>query len=274
VSRTFAGAAPIAERVRPEADDDRAEVVLRVTRGLFSRGRVTAGEGVDLSGAQPVCRALDGPAHVSRVRFDGAAFALGPLVPGRYRVQGRLDSCVAKCEFADAGADDVVLEFVIGGALSGRVVDGRSGEPATALIFPYRNEPSGGSIEGRRGSELDSHGLVPGAYTLVATTGDDRIGALGVEVESERELTGLEVALEPGALLELSCLGGGDGVIVTAYRGELCVGVELARPERVEQLLVPPGRLTIVERAPDLTEIARREVIAVAGVTQSLGVGR
>jgi hypothetical protein len=257
--------APVAERVQLERDESRVELTLRVTRGLFIRGQVRAAAGVDVLEVQPVCGAVDGAARASTVPLVDGAFVLGPLAPGTYWVDAFVEGFVARRQTVEAGADGVTLELLVGGAVSGRVVDARTGEPAEASIFPYRTDLAGGWMEMRYGSEFDFQGLAPGAHTLVATTIDDRIGVLGVVVEAELELTGLELSVEAAAVLELEYVGAGDGVLVTVHQGAARVGGALAKPERIDQLRVPAGALTLVERDRQGRELARRDVVAVVG---------
>jgi hypothetical protein len=242
------GIAPITQVVEVHAGDTRTAVCLVVQRGLYIRGRVLDSAGK----AAPRIHVMawtDDSYQATNCRADGA-FAVGPLVPGRYglRAYSDTDADSRRVE-ASAGDEGVELRLQHGGMLSGTVVDGATGMPCAARLTLSctvdgrpRSETGGSDDDGT----FRVQGLAEGTYDLTACAGDSRCGVLrGVSVAGGKDATDLAVTLSRGATLRLG-YAGKSGYLFYEVRcnGVLIRGDGVAAGEKKETA-VPAGHLVI-----------------------------
>jgi hypothetical protein len=243
------------------------EVELVVHRGLFLRGTVVGPDG-PVPFAQVLARQRDGRlVDVEGFARDGA-FSLGPLVPGTYRVGAGAADLVGPDVVAEAGDDDVVITLTAGLVLRGRVVDAVTGEPTRASVQVQRTsaEHTFGSI-GRppeAGPDFEFDRLEPAQYGLVARTADGRVAVLRALAEPRTSATVHELAVAPGATLQLVVPAGARSGFATIWQDDAMVFGNGLRPGATLDVTVPTGELLLVWK-PSGGEPTRRSVAGAAG---------
>lgn len=245
--------APVAQVVEVLEGMSRQEVVLRVHRGLYIRGRV-----LDPAGEPAPDTYLYGSTEnvalmISAQTESGGAFALGPLIPGRYSLVAHgwtlADSDPVE---ASAGDEGVVLRLRAGGSISGIIVDGATGRACAAtLTLGLRGLADQGLTMFENGEDEENgafqlDGLAPGVYDISARASGQRVGILrGVVVQAGIDTSKLVVTLAPGATLRVK-YAGKDRFL--SYR-ILSEGVPVAgdgiQAGGSKEIVVPSGRLTI-----------------------------
>lgn len=202
--------APLATPIEVPSGGDAPFVELVVHRGLDIRGRVLGpdGEGAANALLTAICYEAD-VRLFGGTRPDGT-FALGPLVPGHYRIDARPMKglyAAAPPTWAYDGDRDVELHLTRGGQLAGKVIDGQSGVETTAQVSVQSSERSGLRTQFDR-SDFTFSALLPGRYHVVASTDDGRIGVLRDQVVSAGSaLEGLEVRVARGGWVEVHYRG-------------------------------------------------------------------
>jgi len=182
------------------------EVVVRVWRGVFIEGRVLGPHGDGAEEMLVSAFGLENRGRASARSGTEGGFRIGPLVPGRYRLDASHspDDSLAPSEPVEAlaGDTDVVLRVTAGGSVSGVVVDAATGEPVKASVGLSEavEKPRGYRMtSGRSSGEFSFGGLTPGDYHLCAASDDGRVGVLrDVPVMAGSKVEGLRIPLERG----------------------------------------------------------------------------
>ncbi len=282
-------AAGLAQPVTLAPFERREDLTFVIWRGLYVRGRAVgpAGEGVPAASIFGGGADLGGP--VLALCDGEGRFALGPLPPGTYVVQGRSSGAgghtSAAPVLAEAGGAEVELLFAAGCSVSGRVL--RPGESARAgfwIVF-WRSDGSGFPSSWSALDPLDDsfrrEGLEPGTYDLVARTQDGAVGVRGgVELETGREREGVELVLERGAHLSIVCPprserdDESDFVRLQLWQGELFLGQGAFALGEAWRELVPAGPLTVKRLDAEGTVLHEQEVVLAAGEEHELVLQR
>ncbi len=257
--------APVPIEVTIRSGEPRSVVDLHLVRGLYIRGTLVAPDGVtgmqgDVSGQAP-----GGEFTVARADAQGV-FALGPLGPGTFSLEGRPSSAYLSslAVAADAGARDVVLRSRPGAEVAGRVVDGQSGAGVLAAITIGGEDGSTTMTRTQPDGNFRLDGLAPGRYTLFAATSSGQAGELGgVLLDPGAPLTGLQVVLKPGAKLRIRYEGSGIGQVLV-HRGRATIGGDGVEAGRSTLQVVPAGKLAVEFRYPgvEVPEVQELELSA------------
>jgi hypothetical protein len=153
----------------------------------------------------------------ARSGSDGA-FALGPLVPGRYWLAAHgWTSADSEPIEASAGDEGIVLRLKAGGSLKGTTRDGATGAGcASQVTVASCGSPDESWMMSESGDDgaFRFEGLPPGTYCLAARASGRRVGLLrDLSVVAGNELADLVVTLAPGAELRLE-YAGRDGYLL------------------------------------------------------------
>ena len=180
----------------------------------------------------------------------GGHFALTPIPPGTHRIRAARRGEISQLAVAEDGTEDVQLELHPVPRVRGRTVDGRTGEPCSAVVRVLAPPFPDAQRSDRRDGSFDLP-VWPGTVEVLCTNeelglvqyvGDLEIGEEGV-VE-------LEIALEPAARLHVedcgverhwsvSVAGGTFEPITTALQGDGPLVTKL------HKFLVPTGEATL-----------------------------
>jgi hypothetical protein len=242
--------APVAEIVEIRDGTVEHEVRLRVHRGLYIRGQVLDPKGEPAAKVY-IHASTDVAAWLVTSRTDKAgAFALGPLVPGRYSLVAKgWTHADSKPVVANAGDSGVDLHLEAGGSLIGAVVDGSTGKASAAMLTFSRR----GDIE--RGIEMSDsgddgtfrlEGLASGLYDVVAVSSGQRVGVLReLTVQGGVESSGLVVTLAPGALLRVKYAGTDESMGCRVSEGDTTIAGGGMLFGGSQELVVPAGHLML-----------------------------
>jgi len=163
---------------------------------------------------------------------DDGVFHFGPLVPGAYDIglagigPGFSDAEPLR---AQAGDEELVVRLVAGADLRVRVVDAVSGETLQAeLLVAGSAEDDVRVVYGNlHEGAYEVNGLKAETYSIVARTGDGRVGLQsGVVVTPGGETQEVVVAVELGARLSVAYRGDEPWVWVHVRSGGTVVGYD------------------------------------------------
>lgn len=257
-------ARPLEERVAPlaqaleHAPGPRGEPVeLRVVRGLGLAGALRDPEGQPLAGVIVRAAGLDSPLAVEASSDERGRFALGPLVPGAFRVLARpsAELGLASPPAADfeAGRADLELVLVRAASLEGLVhgAGAAQGEAEVALV-PEDSESAVGWRPARtREGRFRFAGLPPGRYALVASRPDGRVCvARGFELEAGRDIGGIGLDLERGARLSVRSEGAREPWLCEVFADGLLVDYATCAPQESAELVAPAGAVRVIVQEP------------------------
>jgi hypothetical protein len=241
--------APLGQFVQIDAGQRLVEVTLRVDRGLFIRGRLVASDGGVPKGGFVTAtnRAQSLWTGTQAERSDGT-FALGPLMSGRYEIQGRAspDALSDPIE-VEAGADGVEIRLKAGARLAGRIAgaasDSVGGKITCSLHVPHPTTTLSTNI---RNGAFDLKGLQAGTYDLAIVCGDGSVGLLeGIVLQDGETRAGLTVQLAPGGSVRVRHDGPDQFVSVAILqRGALVVSDGLERGDQ-RSFGAPAGSVTV-----------------------------
>jgi hypothetical protein len=226
------------------------ELVLRVDRGLYLRGRVLLPDGTPAAHlAQVMCFHSPGYYEGGRSDADGV-FSVGPLIAGEYKLIAMASEFVNSLELkADAGASDLVLQLRAGVSLAGRVVSSPGGAGVSASItvrFDEDQRPGLKIDKTNDSGEFSIAGIQPGDVGLIATASDGRVGVLTMSnLSAGAAMTNLEVLLAPSARLRMR-RGPEDPALIYYVRQNGAIvlyGSTAGNGDRPAH--VPPGELHI-----------------------------
>lgn len=261
---------PLATRFELAPRTGEHELVLRLERGLYLRGRL-----IDSAG-NAVSRAFVGAEHETLGGFvtgdvgpDGT-FSLGPVAPGVHRLRALphgvyLEPEPVRCE---PDGSEVVIELVPGGKLAGLVVDASTGAPARADVVCSRPgaafDPHGSFGDDGR---FEFSGLAAGTYAVAAHTQDGRAGLVqALELAAGAARSDLRIELHEAARLALRRTGGPERVEFVLRIGAAVVGRGPLDRGVDQHWFVPAARVSVTLVAHD-SVLGEREVEARPGAT-------
>jgi hypothetical protein len=258
--------APFAEVVEVPAGASEMRFDLRVHRGTYIRGKVFDQVGKPAA-ALYVWGSCLGSSFVghAETREDGL-FAMGPLVPGRYRLvaAGTGPDASSDPVEADAGEDGVVLRLRAGGKIKGVVLDGasRTGCQAEVMLSPCDTTPTSSLLQmaSEEDGTFESDGLEPGSYDVMAKASGGRFGVLrGVMVRAGVATQDLVLTLAPGAILRVRYAGQAERMWYQIRNDGALLALDEIRPGSSSERTVLPGRL-LVEWNDGGTEVQSKVV--------------
>jgi hypothetical protein len=204
---------PLAQIVEIPVDVRRVNVEIHAQCGVYIRGRVIDAEGHG-AGSRRVSAWSENELATRTTTKEDGGFMLGPLGPGRFRVNARGKGSELDGELAsvDAGEENVVLRVGRAASIEGRVLDAVTHQGCVAtisLLVPESSRGSGrsGEFTGSDGS-FNLRGIEPGTYDLLARVKDGRIAIQhGVGVSAGKKVNGIVMLVEPGSRLHLRYTG-------------------------------------------------------------------
>ena len=205
---SYVAPVPTLIEVHPGATEQ--GVLVQVHRGLYIRGTVVEPDG------KPAARALvSGSSEepdffwASNNAENDGSFALGPLIPGMYRLTGSGgDGWESDSVVASAGDEEVILQLRPGGGMMGQVLDENGAlHEAELTIIPQGPDSWRVMLSDTTGAgRFDLEGFAPGLYVVQARTSDGLVGLLrDVAVASGAQTPGLAVIARAGAELVVRC---------------------------------------------------------------------
>jgi protocatechuate 3,4-dioxygenase beta subunit len=251
------------------------ERVTQVTLELEEAGRllvtVVDEDGQPVPSPQLVLRTAEGNLMRQERPGTGALVELGPLAVGDYVLEGRAEG------FQDAqlpvkvgkGETQLELELQRATLISGRVIDeyGRPAPRVSVLV-----EPTGETVLADEDGRFVAPVPTAGLYELHAHHSEWGGGRMKVTAPA----TGVELALEPGAALEVTVTSGGrrvEGADVVLwveqqgiFRSDRSSGSDGVVPMRG----LPAGTYWMVASHPDYLPSDRRQVKVEDGQTLKL----
>jgi hypothetical protein len=282
--------APVAEAFQVDADRRTLEIVLRVHRGLFIRGRTVDPDG------NPVLAGISAMSTASGSNFEafGSAdsetgeFEIGPLEPGEYRLhatpypvselrarRGEPGTPLAPNESLTvlAGSVDVVISFEPGGSIraKARRADTGADVPARFQLAPTEH-PERCHYMGVGGPIDSAHfmSLTPGSYFVSAVTPDGRVGCVrDLLLGAGQRMNDVDVRVEPGAHLKLRYVGTNDEFAqVTILSGGVVFGGDGIEKGTTSTFVAPAGKVKVRWQAG--SEHLEEEVDLEVGETREL----
>ena len=268
-SRTADALSGLAQPVRVEPSSAQIDVVVRVDRGLYVSGTV-----IDSDGAiAPKCGvrlSMEGT-HVfvfDNGNDDSGEFKIGPLPAGRCTLHaGGMGDKYAQAEpvEVDAGASDVVLRVQLGGVIRGRIVDASGRTRECQMTLANVDAERGIMMNGSRDGVFEFNGLLAGAYTVSATTGEGLFGSRGgLVLGTGGALENIEIVLGPGATLKLRYDGEHPFASMQIAVGGNVVGADGVQKGTVATHVVPTGEVEVRWRiyGPDGVAASERVTLA------------
>lgn len=228
-------------------------LVLLAHAGLHIEGRYVSDDGQPIPGLSISATMEDGSGEVNAESDAEGNFRIGPLAPGPHTVwpgmdvdQVTLDSMPidgwSETPFRGwlplsfpgvipAGTSGLEIVMTRSGSIKGTAQDPASGNPINALFTIFRTAQGRGSAG--NWSPLDSgfyyQLLLPGSYTVVARTLDNRVGVLnGVAVLPDGDKVGLIIPVAEGSVLVVRSDDSGgiqyrvevDGIVVGTFAAD------------------------------------------------------
>lgn len=269
---------PIAQVVTVSDELAEIEIVVRVERALFLKGRV-----FDPAGrlAMDCSVSAHGAYTYENTKTDERGeFTLGPLAPGRWKLEaGRFGRPHAVSEpiEVDAGSTGIVLRLRPGGSIAGEAVDRRTGQRCECDLFVSSADPEAWHLTSSGDGTIRCEGLLPGTYTLAAKTRDGRIGTrAGVVVEAGACTEGVRVEVAPGSTLGLRYSGSAKAVDCQILLDGIAIDWTSLEGGRVVDVIVPTGAIEVRWRerdAPDVEHVEKIDVGAGERVERTLTTG-
>jgi len=263
--------APVPLEVTIRSGEMRSQVDVHLARGLYIRGTLLAPDGTAGVDGHVFGRAQSGESVGVETDAQGV-FALGPLAPGTFSLEGSAnDTYLSSLPVAaDAGSRDVVLLLRPGSEVSGQVVDGQSGAGVLAAITVGGENGTMTMTRTQPDGRFRFVGLAAGRHTIFATTTGGQAGELaGVVLDPGAPVTGLQVVLKPGATLRIRYEGTGVGQ-ASVRRGSAMIGGDGVEAGRSITATVPPGRIAVVFRYPGVEQPETQELVIGAGEEREL----
>jgi len=253
------------------------EVVVHVQRGLYIKGQVLDSAGEPATETY-IWGTTDAASWLfsARTEKDGT-FAMGPLVPGRYRlVANGWKDANSEPASANGGDEGVVLHLRAGGVLRGTIVEAATGKGcAGKLVYASREQSNEGF--GIKDSESNGsfqiEGLIPGTYDLAASASGRRVGVLkGLSVQGGIQTRDLVVTLGPGATLRVKYAGHEGYLQYHVISGGAIFGGDGIAAGGVSELVVPSGHLVVECHWPP-KGLETKEIDVAVGEDKELDVG-
>ena len=239
---------PQAQLVEVRGESAALEIVVRVHRDLYIRGRVLDPHGRPAENVGVNAR-QEGGGYAKAVMSRGGAFSIGPLPAGLWVVSARNDG--GKYVPPDpmevaAGSEPFEIVLLAAGSVRGTIVDGetRRGQPCSLKLLregvPFLKS------EKCADGEFHVQGLRPGSYILMATTVDGRVGLrLGVLVTADQVTEDVQVELHPGSELDLRYDGDQEDLFCRVFSEGTAVQWASLQPGGSTRIVVPPGDLEL-----------------------------
>jgi carboxypeptidase family protein len=241
-----AGIAPLARVIEVQEGVLRQEVVVLVHRGLYIRGHALDPAGEPVPDTYIWGNSESAGWVLSTTTGQDGAFAIGPLVPGRYALiaHGWTHADSEPVE-ANGGDEGVVLRLRAGGRLSGTIRDGATGRASEAEVTYVRAEaPEGwGMTRTKEDGSFLIEGCVPGTYSLSVRASGQRVGMLrDVSVRAGAETGDLVVILAPGALLRVKYAGNQGYLQYRVVSEGMTIAGDGVPAGGSSEIVVPSGR--------------------------------
>jgi hypothetical protein len=224
---------------------------LTVYRGVYIRGRVVDPSGAGVRQSVVFCAPESREWSTLAQSLDDGVFAVGPLVPGRYRCQaGRSSKHAASDEaIASAGDEGIVLRLHPGARISGRVVDAATNMPCRAQMVLAAREAKSFSLmlpETKPDGTFAIEALDAGVYDLGGRTDDARAGTLrGIEVGSGADVKDLVLTVSPGARIRVhnACKTRVGGIRIES--GGVAIAVDGMEAGTTRTFAAPAGHVSV-----------------------------
>lgn len=258
-------------------------LVLLAHKPLYIAGRFVSDDGRAMPGMLITATMENGRGSVSAESRANGRFRIGPLAPGPHRVwpgmdvdQVTLDSMpidgwsempfrgwlpVSPPGVVPAGTTGLEIVMTRSGSIKGTAQDAVFGEPVKAQFALISWAQRAGLAEDWSPVDSDFHYqlLLPGSYTVVARTLDNRVGVLnGVAVVPDGDKAGLIIPVAEGSVLVVRS----DDSDVIQYRVEvdgIAVGTFATDSGAV---VVPPGDGQVIRLDGPTTESKSATFIA------------
>jgi protocatechuate 3,4-dioxygenase beta subunit len=279
--------AALAEVVEIPGGNSSTHLDLHVFQGLYIQGTVLDAAGrpapnidveVETDTAADVPDAETG---------NNGCFRVGPLVPGRYSLFAEVDGTLHSDPVtASAGEDGVVLRLKQCGALSGTVMDVRTGKPCRAevCIALRKSTDSKGLSVDPKDLSLDmmpteedgtfrAEELLPGVYDIAARAGSRSVGLLkSVRVEAGAETRSVVVTVLPGAALRIrNGLEDGNEVYFVSGDG-VSIACAVIQAGETGDVDVPPGHV-VIRWGVELGSLQQKELDLKVGEVREVVLG-
>ena len=269
--------AALAEPIEIEPSRTDLEVVLRVDRGLFIRGRVLDSKGQPSTSGHVRAYERDRKLNTG-CDVNASEFVIGPLMAGEYHLvarAARMAEAPSEELRVAAGTEGVVLRLRAGGSLRGLVVDDAGKALATSVTVSRRDPGAMGPMSRSPMPDGTFHfqGLEPGRYDISTATADARVGILeDIEIAAGQEVGDLVVRLMPGGTVRVRHEGPEKFAnIRLLHRGIQLKGDGLER-SAAREFVVPAGTILVrmsyheadlrtAERSIDVVAGQRVEVV-------------
>lgn len=266
-----AAVCPVAAIVAISSQDLEKELVLRVHRGLYIRGRVVLPDANAKGTFHVFTVSTDPMGYIGTESGVDGMFALGPLMPGEFRVAviGRGDFAGSPYVVARAGDEDVVLRMSVAARLQLRAVDASDGARCVARFSVRRRDPPSWGPESWYSSSSSSGvvagGLLEGTYDITARTEDGRIGVTrNVAVQAGVPPRDIMVRVGAGARLRMRLDGEAQVLSFDVVSDEMTVATDGLRAGTSTVVVVPAGRSIVRLRLGERV-LEEREVTALVG---------
>ncbi len=264
------------ERVSVGFEDRTREIELALHRGLYISGVVVDPDGKPLQARV----AASGPHEIGMESqtSDTGAFCVGPLRAGtcNLRVAPRGEFLGQNFPAVAAGTEGLRVVLSPFGAIEGVLVDAKTGAPCAGVVHA-ESESGPREFDEATAATIEAgfrFRLVPGTYSLTATTNGGGIGLLrSVRVTQGMTLRGVRLQIEPGATLHVRWNNIRAGVGVEVRRGnELLKSFEL-EPGALNNSIVPAGSLLIRWTRRDGSPPREQELQLSPGEQRELSLG-
>ncbi len=273
--------APVTVTVTVESGLCDHEALLIARDDLYINGRVVGPDGRPcMAGVTAFCPAAD--VIADDMADDQGAFSLGPLVPGSYTLTahqaGWTEPRLADSEdvIVEPGVVDVVLQLRAGASIAGRVVKEATGESVRCQLIlsqariQEKEDQALVQQESADGSFVFD-GLVPGEYSLSATTRGGECGVLaGIQVSLGEQRSELILPVRLGGRLHVFYEGSSERAQILVLHNDVVVAIDSVEADTFEVLTLPAGLLEVVcvdnsEEGPQRVRWRRQPVSLVVG---------
>jgi hypothetical protein len=250
------------------AGEPTRDMTLRVNRGLYIRGTVSAPDNATLHGA--FVHTEGEFAMLGAPVTERGTFVFGPLGEGECMLVASNMSRYADSDpvRARAGDSGVKLQLRLGGSIRGLVIDAASGQPCKANIIHSPERPGLFLGSGQSGTSVDADGtfseigLAPGRYALAALTEDGRCAVQpGIEVSAGVETTGIVLALKPGGWIQFSYHGRKDGMNALVRSSGVPLSFPLWIPANKTCAVCAPAGTLLLEMRQEYEGAARTQQV-------------
>jgi hypothetical protein len=256
---------PVLVVVGEGADPEPVEV--RVTRGLYVRGRVVDAAGAPASAVEVCGAGVATPDLCMVLSDDDGRFVLGPLHDAEYDIwanpetDGGAESPHVR---ALPGAHDVALTITPDASIHGRVLPPAHGFLDDVSITLSSGDDSFGVHVFSAGStgEFELDGLLPGSYTVCACDVRGNVSRpRTITLARGESLGGLELELQPGASVTVRYHGNAEEAGFDVFWDGRYVSYDDPTSSRcLRRIAVPSGEIRVKCRRWRRGEYVRPEI--------------